>query len=109
MDAARLAKWEDVWDRTIDSALVAQGLTDSNVTTRTAMTGRAIEPTWERELQNALAEVCQALDRESGKNAIWAAKMVEIVRQEKARAEQERKERVMLKNSARRERKGPQR
>ena len=66
----------------------------------------AREESWHAEVQNALDEIGRSLDRETEKNRVWANRMVEIVDRERALAEEERKQRAMAKNLARRERKG---
>lgn len=123
LDALQLARWEDAWDAEVMKRGVVgqqrgQGLDrkrlrgqDKGGGFKEAMVGEGRNTvvkgeTWTREVLSSLDDITKGLDREAEKNRLWAARMVDIIDREKELAEQERKERKMIKNREHRQRKG---
>lgn len=116
-----VARSEDVWDRIVEGIRHKEddGVEgrnggekakngDEKVKNREEKKrgkGGVREPLWQDQVVTAFRQVCRELDGEQKKNQEWATKMVGIIDRERELAEVERKERVMRKNTERRERK----
>lgn len=100
-EALPLADWEDTWDRHIERSLAR----DANIKHADARRSSMHEPAWKDQIDMALSDNCEAMNRETQKNKLWADKIVDIIDRETELAEQERKDRQMAKNKMRRERK----
>ena len=115
VEALKMAKLEDQWDRDVEKSLAEQeilndkdemgGGSETAGVTAKKKKSKVREPAWAREITSAIDDILNSLEREAEKNRLWTANMVDLIDKEKEMAEQERKDRKMAKNLERRERK----